>query len=88
MAVACLCVACVWVDAHGPLYGQQMALMITLSGLRDLELFVNIFHEEKKKEMKGLGKVKEGDRREGGKIEIYQGSITKRSTQKLSLSSV
>lgn len=42
-------------------------------------------HEVKKKEMKGLGKVKEGDRREGGKTGIYQGSITKRSTQKLSL---
>lgn len=45
-------------------------------------------HEEKKKEMKGLGKVKEGDRKEGGKTEIYQGSITKRSTPMLSLSSV
>lgn len=44
-----------------------------------------VCHEEKKKEMKGLGKVKEGDRREEGNTEIHQGSFTKRSTQKLSL---
>ena len=69
-----LCSMCM-VDAHRRLYGQQMALMMTLSGLRDLELFVNIFDEEKKKETKGLGKVKEGDRRQGERLRFIRAAL-------------
>lgn len=52
-----------------------MAFMMTLSGLRDLELIVNIFHEEKKKEIKGLGKVKEGDKREAERLRFIRAAL-------------
>lgn len=49
MAVTSLFVAHVWVDAHRLLYGQQMALMIAVSGLRALEI-VPQYHPWRKEE--------------------------------------
>lgn len=46
-----------------------------------------VCHEEKKKEMKGLGEVKEGDRREEGNTEIHQ-AVLPRDLPKSSASSL
>lgn len=64
MAATRLFVACVWANAHGPSYGQQMALIIAVLGSGIWQLFLNIVHGEKKEETKGMGeeKGKEKDR--------------------------
>lgn len=77
-----LFIACVWADAHGPSYGQQMALIIAISGLRTLAI-VSQCHPRRKEERNKRNRGREGK----GERQISQGSVTKRSTQKIICSS-
>jgi hypothetical protein len=59
MVATSLFVACVWADAHGPSYGQQMALMFAVSGLRVLAI-VSQYHPWRKEERNERNRDSEG----------------------------